>query len=311
MKRVFVLLVAAMLSLGLRAHAEVEISMGGLIEVGYEKINYEKTADKPGNLTTGDIELNIDAKLNEKVSGNILLRPDTPDEILDEATVTLENFSEKPFFITVGKTVMPFGVFNSHLISDPWTKENDLVVWETKAVGVIGGYSHKMVKVAAALYDSSDLKDPGALAGQLFVMPQDGVTFGVSYKSYYEDGQNEAGENEAFKYADLSGMVELVVDKLIINGEYSWASTRGKSAPKLSAYSAGLAFQAIDPLELALRYDILNDDDGNAVNAKSRIGGGFNYNLLKDVTLSGEYGRTTMEDDEYRNEYKAKLAIKF
>lgn len=97
--------------------------ISGSIEVGFEKKGEEKS-----NLSMGDIEVSLDVKLNDKVCGNVLLRPDTPQEILDEATIKLEKFHPLPISITVGKRVMPFGVFESHLISDPLTKE-----WENKS----------------------------------------------------------------------------------------------------------------------------------------------------------------------------------
>jgi hypothetical protein len=242
-----------------------EVNIGGLIEVGYEKVG-----DDPGNFKAGDIEVSIDAKLNENVSGNVLLRPDTPDEILDEVTITLENFSPAPISVTAGKTVMPFGVFETHLISDPWTKENELICWEINTVGVIGSYAHKMGEVAVALYDSSDLEDPSALAVQLSIMPTDGVTLGASFMSYYEDG-----EKEAFEYADLSGMVKVALGKVTIDGEYSGATKREEDMPRPSACSVGLAFHVSKPLELAVRYDGLSDDNENTISPESRIGAGF------------------------------------
>ncbi|HAV42673.1 TPA: hypothetical protein DCX15_01470 [bacterium] len=300
----FDVLLAVLLTLSCRAYADSEVNVGGLIEVGYEKIGEEV-----GNLKTGDIELGFKARLNEKVSGRIGLRLDgLPEaEALDEATITLERFSEFPFFVTMGKTVMPFGVFNSHLISDPWTKENKVVTWETKAVGLVGGYAHKQVEVSCALYDSSDLKDPEALAAQISLKPTEGVTFGASYKSYHD-----VKNNEVLGYTDLSVMTEMVWKKMTLDGEYIVATKREENAPKPSAYSVGLAFQATESLELAVRYDKLNDDDEDRIRPDSRIGAGLNYTLFEAVTLGVEYGHTKKEEDgKGKDELLAKWAIKF
>ncbi len=125
MKRIWIILVLVIVLIS-PVFADVKTSVGGLIEVGYEKIEKEK-----GKMSAGDIEVAIEAKLNDKISGNVLLRPDAEAEnngdILDEVGITLENFSQMPVSLYVGKVVMPFGVFNSHLISDPWTLENDII----------------------------------------------------------------------------------------------------------------------------------------------------------------------------------------
>ncbi len=302
MKKV-IILGGAILLLASLVWADTQMSIGGLIEVGYEKIG-----DEVGNIEAGDIELNVKARLNEKVSGEIVLRIDKLPEAgaLDKAIITLEKFSQAPFSVTVGKTVMPFGVFDSHLISDPWTKENDLVVWETEAVGLIGGYAYKLVEVTCALYDSSDLANPGAFAAQSFLMVPDGATLGASYNAYHKDV-----DNESLEYSDFSIMAKLVVGRMTVNGEYSGATKRKKDAPKPTACSIGLAFQATVPLELAARYDSLNDDDEDSISVESRTGGGFNYTLFEAVTLSAEYGHTREEKGEGKDEFLAKLAIEF
>ncbi len=295
MKKFVVFLAALVISLGQQAYA-IEIDVEGLIGLGYEKLDNEKTM-------VGEIELNIDARLNENISGNILLGPG-----LDEVTIDLEVLT-LPISISVGKAVMPFGVFNSHLISDPWTQDNKLVEWETNAVGIIGKYVSGMFESACAFYDLSKV----ASALQFSVIPTNETTFGISYKSYYKDD----GE-KSLEYGDLSGMATLAVYPIAIDLEYCGATKRKEGSPKPSAYSAGLAFQVIDPLELAIRYDRLKDDDKKNINPESKIGVGFNYikhinyNLFKVATLSAEYARVKGEEkDKDGDEFLAKLTMEF
>lgn len=297
MRRIIILLTTLLLSLCQQAQADVEAGVGGLIEIYYEKIG-----DEPSNLGAGDIEVNINAKLSDKVTGNILLRPDTPDEILEEATITLENFSQMPISITAGRTVMPFGAFNSHLITDPVTLENDLVTWETYAVGVIGGYAHKKAEVACAFYDSSNRKNVGAFAGRISLCPKDGLTFGGSYKICFE--------NES-EHADLSGMAEVIIGQVTIDAEYCEVTKRENDKPKPSAYSLGLAYRATEPLELALRYEELKDDDDRATSSEARIGVGLNLSLFEAVTISLEVGSTKPEEGDSKTDYGIKLATEF
>jgi hypothetical protein len=275
-----------------------EVNIGGLIEVGYEKIG-----DDPGNLRVGDIEVSIDAKLNENISGNILLRPDTPDEILDETTISLET---APISITAGKTVMPFGVFESHLISDPWTKENEILVWETNQVGVIGAYSKPPVEISLALYDSTKDEEPVSFALQVSLTPVEEITIRGSYRN--QKGEDGVGTNTL---TDIGAYFQFASGPVTVDIEYCGATTREKNEPKPSAYSIGLSYQVSEPLEFALRYDSLNDDDDNIILPKSRIGVGMNYTLFDAAIISVEVGSTKPEKGGSKTDYAAKLVVKF
>jgi hypothetical protein len=311
MKKIIILFTGLVISLGQQAYTDVEVSVSGLIEVGYEKVGDEK-----GNLRAGDIEIGIEAKLNKQVSGAVLLRPDAEakanGDILDEATITLEDFNEAPISITAGKTVMPFGVFNSHLISDPWTKEaaigteGDTISWEINQVGVIGSYAKEPVKISLGLYDSTIDEEPTAFAAQVSLVAAEKLTIGGSYRNQKGEGR---GTNTL---ADISAMAQYATDPITVEIEYCKAVTREENKPKPSAYSVGLAFQATDkPIELALRYDGLNDDNENTISSKSRIGIGFNYTLFDAATLSAEVGSTKPEEGKSKTDYAAKLAIEF
>lgn len=301
-KKLFILGAAILLAAS-SVCAETEVSVGGLIEVSYEKAEDEK-----GNLGV-DAEIGIEAKLNEQVSGAILLKPAEEEigDILDEAIITLENFSQAPISITAGKTGMPFGVFESHLISDPYTKEVGDICWEIGGVvGVFGNYAKEPVKVSLALYDSTIEEEPVAFACQLSASPAEGLTIGASYRN--QKGEDGADTNTL---ADLSAMAQYAAGPVTIDVEYSGAMTREKDEPKPSAYSAGLSYQATEPLELAVRYDGFNDDDDTVTSPESRIGAGLNYTFLEVATLSAEIGNTKPEKDDSTTDFAAKLAIEF
>jgi len=304
MRKIFILFALLGISLGQQVYAEAEINVGGLIEIGYEK-----TGDEKGNLGAGDIEVGIEAKLNEQVSGAILLRPDVPEEILDEATITLENFSQAPISITTGKTVMPFGVFESHLLSDPWTKEVGDICWEIGGVvGVIGSYAKEPVEVSLALYDCCDNKEPCGIAGMITVAPMENFSASLSYRSQKEDEDDTTTPITTIDMGDVSVAATYAAGPVTVDVEYSAAIKREGDEPKPSAYSAGLAYQATEPLELALRYDGFDDGDDNTA---SRIGAGINYTLFEMATLSAEIGSTKPEEDDSKTDYAAKLAIEF
>lgn len=299
MKRIWIIssLVIALIS---PVFADVKTRVGGLIEVGYEKIEKKK-----GNMSVGDIDVAIEVKLNDKISGNVVLRPDAEAEnngdILDEVGITLENFSQAPVSFYIGKAVMPFGVFNSHLISDPWTKENDVICWEINQVGLIGSYNKERANFNLAIYNSPADEKLSAIAtvGSLSVI--EGFTIGAGYR-------NKTGTNT---FSDVSGMAEYVTGPVTADFEYCGATKRGSDEPKPSAYLVGLTYKIKEPLEIALRYDGFKDDDKNAISSRNRIGIGVNYILFEESTLSLEYGKTKSEEGDNHSSYSAKLAIEF
>ena len=117
------------------------VEIGGVLEL--ELVN-----EDPGGVpsdTGADIataELAIAVAINETVTSEIVLARDDDDGIeLDTATVTFEP-SDVPLAVTVGKQGVPFGVYDTNLISDPLT----LVLGETtgeKAL-VLGGEAGSM-----------------------------------------------------------------------------------------------------------------------------------------------------------------------
>ena len=109
-------------SAGLMEKVTDKISMGGVLEVelGYED-NEEPPAMKGSDIVLATVEIGIDAEINDKVKGHILLlweEDDTPLDI-DEGTITLT--APYGLSLTAGKMYIPFGAYNSHFISYPFT----------------------------------------------------------------------------------------------------------------------------------------------------------------------------------------------
>jgi hypothetical protein len=242
------------------------VNLGGLIEIGYEKIG-----DGPAAFKVGDNEVEIEARLGKKISGTILLRPDKEAEnngdILYEVFILLDNLSPLPISISVGKRVIPFGVFETHLISDPWTKE-----WEINQVGLIFSYAKKPLELNLSLYNSSNERG----ISFAFQILTEELTVGGSYRR--QMGEDGVGINTL---ADLHGYIQYAGGAVTVDLEYCGAVIREDNEPKPSAYSFSLAYQLSEPLEIALRYDGFDDDDSSTLQSTSRIGAGLNYTLFE------------------------------
>jgi hypothetical protein len=105
-------------------HSENITFSGGLV------VNTSQTdSDGWGGQSTSDVildtlELGIDAKINSWVNGHILFLYEQEDDdnlLVDEGVITLGNSVSSPGYLSVGRMYLPFGNFESHMISDPIT----------------------------------------------------------------------------------------------------------------------------------------------------------------------------------------------
>jgi hypothetical protein len=114
------------------------ITIGGAVEVNTRGTNSSKwDGESASDIILDTFELGIGAQAGDWVSGNILfLYEQDPgpgregDELLvDEAYITIANPEVTPFFGTAGRIYVPFGNFESYMITDPIT----LTLGETRA----------------------------------------------------------------------------------------------------------------------------------------------------------------------------------
>jgi len=99
--------------------------------------------DSTSDLYLRTIELGLGVKLTDWITASAVLNSEwigddinTGDEMItvDEAFITLQD-GGFPFYAVAGKRTQPFGLFESHLITDPMTQD----AYETKKVGLTAG----------------------------------------------------------------------------------------------------------------------------------------------------------------------------
>ena len=116
--------------------AEPTIEVSGAIEV---EINYGKdhTAAKGSDIALATVEIGLDSQINENVSAHILILHEdgaTDSAVIDEGTITITN---DDLFMTAGRMYVPFGKFDTHMVSDPLTLE----IAETQESAIHAGYN--------------------------------------------------------------------------------------------------------------------------------------------------------------------------
>lgn len=101
------------------------VGISGAIEAeGSYRSDYADVKEGDVDLTT--LELGIDVALNDFISGFALMKweEDGGEGVfLDEGGITIGNVEESGFAVTAGKLYVPFGVYETGLISDPLTLE--------------------------------------------------------------------------------------------------------------------------------------------------------------------------------------------
>ncbi len=100
-------------------------TISGLVEVeGSASRDFEKKDSSDVTLAT--MQLGIDTQVDSWASGHMILlyeEDDTEPMDVDEATITVGGGDASTLFLTAGKFYVPFGVFESNMISDPLTLE--------------------------------------------------------------------------------------------------------------------------------------------------------------------------------------------
>ncbi len=121
------------------------VKVEGALEGEYRWMRHggSSAGDSASDLYLRSLELSTGIRLNEWISASSVLISEwigdelnAGDEMLtvDEAFITLQD-EGFPLYIVTGKRTQPFGLFESHLITDPMTQDG----YETKRVGLTAG----------------------------------------------------------------------------------------------------------------------------------------------------------------------------
>ena len=109
------------------------LDISGVVEL--EAFSQNKLGDNDFDADLASIEVNIEAQVNPWTQAHVLLLHEAgsdQDLVVDEGFITL-SFAESAIQVIAGKQVMPFGRFESNMISDPLTLE----MAETKDSAII------------------------------------------------------------------------------------------------------------------------------------------------------------------------------
>jgi hypothetical protein len=100
------------------------LSIHGLIEVEYS-VGDDFGDASVSDVTLATMELGLEAKVNDMISANVtfLEEDDDTDNQVDQAYLTYTNPKQPELTFMAGRLYVPFGVFESHTVSDPLVLE--------------------------------------------------------------------------------------------------------------------------------------------------------------------------------------------
>ncbi len=196
------------------------IMFSGLVEA---EVNCSKDYDdnSSSDITLATAELDIDVDLHKYVKSHLLFlweEDDTEPIDIDEAYIFLGNTEEFPLFCQVGKLYVPFGDYNSHMISDPLTLE----LGETRETAVVVGIEYNGLHASTYAFngnineigDNDEIKCFGIATGYVFESDTFGINIGMGWI-------NNLGDSDTLKDT-LPSAIDAYVDGITAHAILSW-----------------------------------------------------------------------------------------
>lgn len=302
------------------------LSFSSLIEIeaGYSKSSGE---DAISDLKLATLQLSAEAQVNKQVDGHVILlfEEEGGDDALkvDEAVITLhlpQHFLGQDPSLDLGKLYLPFGKFNSAMISDPLT----LDLGETQNSAAVFGLSGDLWSLRVGLFNGETEKDNDTIDSfvvSLEITPAKGVNFGTSYLSNL--GESGAGlvadptlyassVAAASAFASLAfGPIGLETEVVTAHNDFDTAliglSDSDLTGKRPLAWQTQLSWRPAEVLQLATRVEGAKDYQDDV----TRYGATVSYGLTKGAVIALEYLYSDFVNDLKNQTVTAQLAMEF
>ncbi len=250
-----------------------EVSISGAVEV--EASNSEDFAGATAtDIVVATAAVGVDAKLNERVSATLafLYEEDDTDFGLDEGYITMA--MNKTTSLVAGRMYVPFGSFESNMVSDPLTLE----LGETSETALLLGMESGNVSGSVYTFngDADEDKeiadgDNAALSfGANIAFANDNMSIGASYISNIAETDGLSGAT-----ADVNGVAN--VDSAVAGYGFSFGYTMGNFSVIAEHVTAADKFAATD-----LGGATIREDKPRATNVEVAV-------ALQNGTLAAAY----------------------
>ena len=304
-------------------HLAPGVDLGVLVEVeaAYEKIGGQENTDA----SVATFEVGLAAEPMEGVRGEATLlweEGDSDSLDVDSAFIQLGGTEPMPVAVSAGRLYLPFGAFNSFMLSDPLTLE----LGETRetAVALSGEWNGLTAWAGAFAGERDDAADIENAAAALGWSPVDGLTLGVSALSDigegggYVDDLNDvlASEGSAEKAAALSaflllerGAWSLAAEVLGAAEDLEWSDFEGETTSvRPLAWHVDVAYAFNDAWSAAARYEGSKEFKASEM-PEHQGGAAVFYQLNAFAVLGAEYLYGTFDDEAVDDRHLATLQL--
>ena len=280
------------------------VEIGGAIEIE-GAVTKPPEGDTEADLAVGTVELGVGVAVSDWVNGEVVLLWEQGEGLdVDTATVTIGP-PEGAWSITGGHLVVPFGVYETNLISDPLT----LDIGETKQTafqfdGSAGGLSGSVFVFKG---DNGDnvIEGFGIAAGYSVETESFELGVNLSYTNDLgdSDGLEVEGGEGYDRVAGISASAALTVGSITVLGEYLGAmDTFGPDYIEFGGYGAKPSAWMVEAAygfelggkEATLAASYQTTDEALALELpKKRVLVGLSAEVMDGLSLGFEWARDT------------------
>lgn len=299
-----------------------KIEMNGLVEVvaGHSSAS---GSDDTSDLTAATVELGINGKVNDWIGAEVVAKyeEDTDNNgnlNIDTAKLNIADPASK-WFVHAGQFTLPFGSFETHMVSDPIT----LDLGETGDSAIEFGFNHGNFGASAYVFQgdhSTEIDNYGlALNGEIAI-EEASLTGHLGYMNNLGESDGIVDGGWMIAGNESAGWIlstSLTMNDFTLIGEYLAASEgfgdAGNEKPSAFNLEGAYHFTAGNKAAtFAIAYQGSDDaENGNWGLDEKRTLAGFNVELMEGTSLGLEYAQSETYTGTETDTVTGKLAVEF
>lgn len=299
------------------------VKVGATVEVEGSAARQDGKTDTDLVLATAEAWLEVDLAPGVKAEASVLWEQnDTEPAELDTAFIELGGTDEIPLRLSAGRMYLPFGAFNSFMISDPLTLE----LGETREEAVAIAYDTERWNAWIGAFSGERSSASGIknAVAALAWTPCDGLTMGTSYSTdigegagYLDDlgGASGSGRTPGLSVYLLleRAPVSVALEYLGACGSLTWRDADNELlSARPRAWHVDVAYELSEVWTAALRYEESYRFKPDEM-PRRQCGAALSWQVAPCTTLGLEYlfGTFAAADTGNRHLVTAQLAIAF
>ncbi|MBU0675076.1 MAG: LbtU family siderophore porin [Proteobacteria bacterium] len=271
-----------------------------------------------------DATLGFDAALTKDIAATVILLHEDDGTPIDTDEAYITYTTSTKLIVSGGKMYLPFGNFNSSMISDPLT----LDLGETNKTALQTSWANNLLEVKLGLFNgdrdiSGDYDLIDNLVASIQITPVETITVGFSYICDLAETNLGLINNITASYDDnvraFSAFVSAELGPVTLDAEYVGALDDFSASTMVdpdraeeltgaqpAAYFIEVGVSPMEKVSVAIRAEAGIDfaDD------LKRFGGTVSYELAEETTVSAEYLYTDLDGDAAHS-ISAQLAVEF